>query len=75
MKTKAEIGSIQLGILTMTLLTLAYPTSICMAAGGFSGSGNYPKVPGIPDNAVQYNKTNIIPVAEMEQVRAGEPTV
>ncbi|MEM3536584.1 MAG: hypothetical protein QXF44_02285 [Candidatus Bathyarchaeia archaeon] len=32
-------------------------------------------MPGVPDNAVQYNKTNITPVAEMEQVRAGEPTL
>ena len=33
------------------------------------------KNPGIPDNALQYNKTEITPVAQMEQVVAGEPTL
>jgi hypothetical protein len=34
-----------------------------------------PEVPGVPDNAVQYNKTDVIPVAQMEQVKAGEPAL
>jgi hypothetical protein len=49
-----------------------------MAAAGPgepSGDGNYPEVPGVPDNAVQYNKTETTPVAEMEQVQAGEPAL
>ena len=40
-----------------------------------SGEGKYPEVPGVPDNAVQYNKTETTPVAEMEQVQAGEPAL
>ncbi len=43
--------------------------------GQGSGAGNMPKVPGVPDNAVQYNKTEITPVAEREQVQAGEPAL
>jgi hypothetical protein len=34
-----------------------------------------PDVPGVPDNAVQYNKTDVTPVAQMEQVMAGEPAL
>ena len=40
-----------------------------------TGYGNFPEVPGAPDNAVQYNKTDVTPVAQMEQVMAGEPTL
>jgi hypothetical protein len=43
--------------------------------GQESGAGNMPQLPGVPDNAVQYNKTETTPVAEMEQVQAGEPTL
>ena len=32
-------------------------------------------LPGVPDNAVQYNKSDVTPVAELEQVKAGEPTL
>ena len=37
--------------------------------------GNMPEVPGLPDNVVQYNKTDVAPVAQMEKVLAGEPTL
>ncbi|MGB9960591.1 MAG: hypothetical protein ACPLKQ_08800 [Candidatus Bathyarchaeales archaeon] len=76
MNAKTKIGSAKISALVMTLLILAYTTALCMAAGGgSSSSGNRPEVPGVPENALQYNKTNITPVAEMEQVRAGEPTL
>jgi hypothetical protein len=39
-------------------------------------TGNYPDFPGgIPNNAVQHNKTDLTPVAEMKQVKAGEPAL
>ncbi len=76
MNAKTKIGSAKISALAMTLLILAYTTALCMAAGGgSSSSGNRQEVPGVPENALQYNKTNITPVAEMEQVRAGEPTL
>jgi hypothetical protein len=40
-----------------------------------SGIGKYPDVPGAPDNAVQYNKTDVTPTQEKEQVKAGEPAL
>ena len=37
---------------------------------------NYPDIPGgTPENAVQYNKTDITPTSELEQVMAGEPAL
>jgi hypothetical protein len=33
------------------------------------------EIPGVPDNAVQYNKTEVTPVAQMEQVQAEEPAL
>ncbi len=62
----------------MTLLIVAYVAPLCITyagAGEPSGPGNIPQVPGVPDNAVQYNKTNTTPVAEMEQIKAGEPAL
>jgi hypothetical protein len=60
------------------LLIVAYIVPLCVAVGGSgepSGDGKYPDVPGVPDNAVQYNKTETTPVAEMAQVAAGEPAL
>jgi len=79
MKTKTT-GKNKLSAFTMTLLIIAYVAPLCMAStspgsGEPAGEGNYPEVPGVPDNAVQYNKTDITPVAEMEQVAAGEPAL
>ena len=62
----------------MALLMLASFAfiAIAYAAGGQqSGAGNMPDLPGVPDNAVQYNKTDVTPVAQMEQVMAGEPAL
>lgn len=34
---------------------------------------NYPDIPGgVPENTVQYNKTDVTPLGELEQVNAGE---
>jgi hypothetical protein len=68
----------KLGAFVMTLLIIAYVAPLCIAyagAGEPQGPGNIPEMPGVPDNAVQYNKTDTTPVAEMEQVKAGEPAL
>ena len=78
MKTNQKTNRAKLGAFIMTVLIVAYVAPLCMAATGlgeFSGEGKYPEVPGVPDNAVQYNKTETTPVAEMEQVQAGEPAL
>jgi hypothetical protein len=37
---------------------------------------NYPDIPGgTPENIVQYNKTDVTPSGELEQVKAGEPAL
>jgi hypothetical protein len=61
----------------IALLMLLYFAPLCLASAGAgqgSSSGKI-EVPGVPDNAVQYNKTDVTPVAEMEQVKAGEPSL
>ena len=60
---------------------MAYVVPLCIAAdntqqplgqGAPSEEGKYPDVPGAPDNAVQYNKTDVTPVAAMEQIQANQ---
>ena len=78
MKTTKNINKNKLGALIITLLMVAYITPLCFAASGIgesSGEGKYPDVPGAPDNAVHYNKTDTTPMAEMAQVVAGESTL
>jgi len=78
MKTNQKINRARLGAFITTMLIVAYVAPLCMAAAGPgepSGDGNFPEVPGVPDNAVQYNKTETTPVAEMEQVQAEEPAL
>jgi len=84
MKKYQKIKRNKLNAFVMTLLILAYiaPLSLAYAdaeqASGQtepSGTGKFPEVPGVPDNAVQYNKTDVTPVAQMEQVAAGEPAL
>lgn len=61
----------------ITLLMTLYFTPLCLASigGGQGSDAGKIEVPGLPDDAVQYNKTDVTPVAEMEQVKAGEPTL
>lgn len=77
MKTKIE-SKTKLSVFVITLLLIAFAAPLCLASeslGETVGDGKYSEVPGIPDNAIQYNKTNITPMAEMEQVTAGEPAL
>ena len=62
---------------TIALLMVLYFAPLCLASAGAGQGSDAGKieVPGVPDNAVQYNKTNITPVAQMEQVQAGEPAL
>jgi hypothetical protein len=53
-------------LITVNASTLTSPEEASVGPG---------KIPGIPENTVQYNKTDITPVAQMEQVQAGEPTL
>ena len=78
MQKSLTVNRNKFGAFAMTLLIVAYVAPLCIAyagAGEPSGLGNIPQVQGVPDNAVQYNKTDTTPVAEMEQVKAGEPAL
>jgi len=76
--TTIKLNGNKLCAFIMALLIVSYIVPLCMAAAGSgepSGDGKYPDVPGAPDNAVQYNKTDTTPVAEMAQVAVGEPAL
>ena len=61
----------------LAILLSTYITPLIVQAGTETPSetGKAPNFPGLPDNAVQYNKTDVTPVAQMEQVNAGEPAL
>jgi len=65
----------------MALLMALYIASLSLAfAGEETGSdtgqaSSAGVIPEIPKNTLQYNKTDVTPVAEMEQVMAGEPAL
>jgi hypothetical protein len=63
-------------IVAMLLLAYVLPLTTVKAVSGTPQEGDKPPYfPGLPDNAVQYNKTDVTPVAETEQAMAGEPTL
>jgi hypothetical protein len=76
-KTKIAKNRTKISASVITLLMVLYFAPLCLASAGAGQGSDAGKieVPGVPDNAVQYNKTDITPVAQMEQVAAGEPTL
>ncbi|TRO51163.1 hypothetical protein E2P63_05150 [Candidatus Bathyarchaeota archaeon] len=82
MKERLKIKTNKLCALATVLMILAYVAPLTVYAaeqasgqGEPAGEGKYPEIPGVPENAVQYNKTEVTPVAQMEQVAAGEPAL
>jgi hypothetical protein len=76
-KTNFTKNRTKISASVIALLMVLYFAPLCLASAG-AGEGSEAgkiEVPGVPDNAVQYNKTDITPVAQMEQVAAGEPTL
>jgi hypothetical protein len=77
-KINHKINRTKINAFTMALLMLLYIASLSLAyagAGQTDDAGKIPEIPGAPDNAIQYNKTDVTPVAQMEQIMAGEPTL
>lgn len=67
-------------ILLALLLALNLTSATMVIAGNESssesqGKTKIPEVPGLPENIIQYNKTDIIPEAQTEKVLSGEPTL
>ena len=75
-KWKLKRARIAVFIAAMVLLAYIPPPIMVHAESGLpSEDGKAPYFPGLPDNAVQYNKTDVTPVAETEQAMAGEPAL
>ena len=75
-KTKTVKNRAKISAVAITLLMVLYFAPLCLATGTGKAS-DYGKIelPGVPNNAVQYDKSDVTPVAQMEQVRAGEPAL
>jgi hypothetical protein len=76
-KTNFAKNRAKIAASAIALLMVLYFAPLCLASAGAEQSSDSGKmeVPGVPDNAVQYNKTDMTPVAQMEQVQAGEPAL
>jgi hypothetical protein len=64
-KTKIAKNRTKIAATTLTLLMVLYFAPLCLASAGAEQAPDTGKmeVPGVPDNAVQYNKTDLTPVA------------
>ena len=65
-------------VFALAMLLLTYLTPLAIVQAGTETPSETAKAsyfPGLPDDVVQYNKTDVTPVAEMEQVKAGEPAL
>jgi hypothetical protein len=69
---RAKIGVFIAALLMLASLSMAYAGAGAQSDAQTSGAE---KIPGVPDDALQYNKTEITPSCEMEQVMAGEPAL
>ena len=76
-KTNITKNRTKIAASVITLLMMMYfaPLYLASAGAGQGSDSGKIEVPGVPDNAVQYNKTGVTPVAQMEQVKAGEPAL
>jgi hypothetical protein len=71
-KNRAKIGVFIAALLMLASLSMAYAGAGVQSGAQTSGGE---KIPGVPDDALQYNKTDVTPVAQMEQVMAGVPAL
>jgi hypothetical protein len=77
-KINRKINRTKINAFTMALLMVLYIASLSLAyagAGQTADAGKILEIPGVPNNAVQYNKTDVTPVAQTEQIMAGEPAL
>ena len=68
-------AAILLILAAFAFISVAFAANEQAAGEKKAGEGNTCDIPGVPENAVQFNKTEVTPVAQMEQVNAGEPTL
>lgn len=79
MKIKVSASKTCVVVLALLLVTNFAAISLTSAendpASGSQENAKMNEVPGLPENAVQYNKTDVVPVAQAEKVQSNEPTL
>ena len=74
-KAKIAKNRAKIAASIITLAMVLYFAPLCFAEAGQASETGKIEIPGVPDNTVQYNKTDLTPTAQMEQVKAGEPAL
>jgi hypothetical protein len=75
-RLKPNRAKIAVLVLATLVATQIMPLmAVQVGAKTTSDTDKAPYFPGLPDNVIQYNKTDVTPVAQMEQVRAKEPAL
>lgn len=74
-KPRISANQLKIGISTALLLIISFAavSNFVSASGG--QQSNPISAPGVPENAVQHNRTGTTPVGQMEQITSGEPHV
>ena len=62
-------------MLTINLASIAIAFAENDSANEPQSDAKMPEVPGLPENVVQYNKTDVAPVAQAEKVQSNEPAL
>lgn len=76
-----KVGINKISITFLAILLALNLTSATMVFAGnelsseSQGKTKIPEVPGLPENVIQYNKTDITPEAQTEKVVSGEPAL
>jgi len=77
-RNKWKSNHVKITRFALATLLLTYLTQLAIVQAGTetpSETEKAPYFPGLPDNAVEYNKTDVTPISQMEQVKAGEPAL
>ncbi|MCJ7713316.1 hypothetical protein MUO66_02515 [Candidatus Bathyarchaeota archaeon] len=62
-------------MLTINIASIAIAFAENDSANEPQGDAKMPEVPGLPENVVQYNKTDVVPVNQKEKVQSNEPAL
>jgi hypothetical protein len=77
-RNKLKPNRVRITVFALAMLLLTHLTPLAIVQAGTEApyeTGKAPYFPGLPDNTVQYNKTDVTPLAQMDKIKAGEPAL